>query len=89
MAPVKLTGKSIQVEVWTDRLRISGNLFIPVSLQAAYNGRLSDFLNDVQKTFIPLTNVTVGHIGGSDVLWEGEFLAINKNSISLVRALKE
>ena len=87
--PVKLTGKTVQVEVWTDRLRITGNMFIPVSHTAAYDGRLSDFLNDGEKAFIPLTKVMVGHIGGSDVLWEGDFLAVNKTSISIVRALKE
>jgi hypothetical protein len=86
---VKLTGKKVEVEVWTDRLRITGNMFIPGSHEAAYNSRLSDFLNDGEKTFIPLTHVTVGYIGGSEVLWTGEFLAVNKNQISLIRAIKE
>lgn len=87
--PVKTPGKKVQVEVWTDRLRITGSLFIPGIPEIEYDARLSDFLNDGVKTFISLTQVTVGHVGGSEILWNGKFLMVNKNQICLIRVLKE
>ena len=86
---VKLAGKNIQVEIWTDQLRITGSMFIPGSHEEAYDTRVSDALNSAERTFIALTKVKVRHVGGNDVLWDGKFLAINKNQITLVRELKE
>jgi hypothetical protein len=33
--------------------------------------------------------VTLGLLNGNEVIWDGRFLAVNKSSISLVRALRE
>ena len=89
MAPVKVLGKTVAVEILTERFRIEGNIFIPTSQLGAYNERLSDFLNDGERTFIAVTDVTLSHLVGNEILWNGNFLAVNKSRITLVRALKE
>ena len=89
MAITKLKGKTIQVEIWTDRYRIKGNVFLPLADQGAYRGRLSDMLNDPEKNFLPVTNVSLSLLTGNEDVWEGRFLAVNKTAITLVRAVKE
>ena len=85
----KAQGKTVEVEIWTDRYRIKGQVFIPLGDLGAYNGRLSDYLNDAERTFIPVTHVTLGLLNGNEVLWDGRFLAVSKHAITLVRALRE
>jgi len=48
----KARGKTVEVEIWTDRYRIKGQVFIPLGDLGAYKGRLSDYLNDSERTFI-------------------------------------
>ena len=82
-------GKTVQVEIWTDRYRIKGNVFLPSARQGAYRGRLSDLLNDPERTFLPVTAVSLSMLTGNEDVWEGRFLAVNKSAITLVRAVKE
>ena len=89
MAAMKPRGKTVEVEIWTDKYRIKGQVFIPLADLGAYKGRLSDYLNDHERTFIPVTHVTLGLLNGNEVIWDGRFLAVNKSSIALVRALRE
>lgn len=64
-------------------------MFLPGIPEIEYDARLSDFLNDGVKPFISLTQVTVGYVGGTEILWNGKFLMVNKNRVTLIRALKE
>ena len=87
MAQVQASGGKAQVEIWTERYRIIGKLHIPPG--GAYRGRLSDFLNREDTAFLSLTEVTVSSLEAEDVLWQGEFLALNKGSIVLVKAIDD
>jgi len=78
--------KLARIEVWTDRDRILGTLYIPAG--EGYKGRISDMLND-DRTFLPLTNVTVFPLEGENPRRRTDFLALNKASIVLVQALEE
>lgn len=55
----------------------------------AYRGRFSDLLNREYTPFLSLTDVTVSSLEAEGVLWRGEFLALNKGSIVLVKALDD
>jgi hypothetical protein len=76
-----------RVEVWTDRHRIVGDLHVPTFGEGA-KWRVSDVLNQREKSFLSLSNVSVYASNGRRI-WQGAFLAVNKNSIILLKALKE
>ncbi|MGH7766972.1 MAG: DUF6812 domain-containing protein [Candidatus Binatia bacterium] len=84
----KLVGKTVDVDIWTDGHRIQGKIFIPTQ-DKPYQSRLSDYLNDAERAFIPVTRVRLSTLNGNEVLWEGGFLAVNKNSIKMVRVVEE
>lgn len=84
----KPEGKTVEVEIWTDGHRIQGKVFVPTK-DRPYQSRLSDYLNDTQRTFIPVTQVKLSTLNGDKILWEGGFLAVNKGSIRMVRVLDE
>jgi hypothetical protein len=75
-------GEKTKIEVWTDRVLIVGDAHIPHSI------RLSDLLNQPGKSFLALTNVTLSSLSKRRI-WRGDFLAVNKSSIVLVKILKE
>jgi hypothetical protein len=87
MALKVVKSKIAQVEIWTERYRIQGSLHIPQ--KGSYKGRLSDLLNKQDTPFLAVTDVTLCSLIASDVVWRGEFLAVNKSSIVLVQAVKE
>jgi hypothetical protein len=70
-----------QVEFWTERYRIIGKVYTPVG--AGHSWRFSDILNRVDRSFIPVCDVTVFSLETKDVVWRGDFLALNKVSIIL------
>jgi hypothetical protein len=76
-----------RVEVWTDRHRIVGDLHVPTFGEGA-KWRVSDVLNQRDKSFLSLSNVSV-YASNTKKVWQGAFLAVNKNSIILLKALKE
>lgn len=84
----KPAGKTIEVDIWTDGHRIEGQVFVPTN-DRPYQSRLSDYLNDAARAFIPITRVKLTTLNGNEVLWEGGFLAVNKNSIKMVRVVAE
>jgi hypothetical protein len=81
------SGKDIEVEIWTDRYKFKGKMFLP--LGGADNSRLSDFLNESPKTFFALTDATGQMADGAEVFRSAPFIAVNKNVITLVRPLNE
>jgi len=85
----KYKGKRVEVEILTDTYKIRGTLFVPLAAKDGYSARLSDFLNNPEKTFLALTDVRVEALPDPDMKWEAPFLAVNKSVISLVRAIKE
>jgi len=86
--PTKPEGKTVEVEIWTDGHRIQGKVFVPTK-DRPYQSRLSDYLNDTQRTFISVTQVRLRTLNGNEILWEGGFLIVNKSSIRMVRVLDE
>jgi hypothetical protein len=84
----KSVGKTIEVEIWTDGHRIQGKVFIPTH-DRPYQSRLSDYLNDAERSFISVTQVRLSTLNGNEILWEGGFLAVNKNAIKMVRVIAE
>jgi len=80
-------GEKTQIEVWTDRVLLVGEAHIPHSIRGMKD-RLSDLLNQPGKPFLALTDVTISSVSKRR-LWRGDFLAVNKASIVLVKILKE
>jgi hypothetical protein len=85
----KYKGKLVEVEILTDTYKIRGTLFVPLAGKDGYSARLSDFLNNPEKTFLALTNVYVEALPDPDMKWDAPFLAVNKNLVTIVRAIKE
>lgn len=77
-----------RVEVWTDRHRIVGDVHVP-SFGEGAKGRVSDVLNQRDRSFLSLSDVSVYGTTGSRRIWHGAFLAVNKSSIVLLKSLKE
>jgi hypothetical protein len=58
-------GKRVEVEILTNACRIWGTLFLPLAGEGAYAARLSDFLNNPDRTFLSLTDVKVEPLNDS------------------------
>jgi hypothetical protein len=80
-------GEKTQVEIWTDRFLITGDVHVPSAIRGS-KSRLSDLLNQPGKPFLPLTDVTLRSLGRRR-LWRGPFLVLNTASIVLVKVVKE
>lgn len=76
-------GKKNQVEIWTERYRIIGTIHTPAGV--GHTWRFSDILNKQDRSFIPLTDVTIFPLSGEDVLWRGDFMALNREFIVLAK----
>lgn len=76
-----------RVEIWTDQHRIVGELHVPTFGQGA-KWRVSDVLNQHDRAFVALSDVTL-FTGKGRKLWQGNFLAVNKHCIVLLKALRE
>jgi len=73
-----IRGERIRVTVETTKYRISGKVFV------RYDLRLSDLLNETRKGFLVLTDVQVFSLTDNAILYEKDFLPVNKNQIVLV-----
>jgi len=76
-------GEKATVSIETMKYRISGKVFV------RWNLRLSDLLNETPKAFLVLTDVQVFLLTDHAILYEKDFLAVNKNSIILVSEADE
>ncbi len=76
-----------RVEIWTEQHRIVGDLHVPTFGEGA-KWRVSDVLNQPDRTFLSLSDVSLSTSKGRK-LWHGDFLAVNKHSIVLRKALRE
>ena len=82
-------GYRIEVEILTDIYRIRGSLFVPLAGVGGYSVRLSDFLNNPDKHFLALTDVKVESLPDPKEKFETPFLAVNKRTVTMVRATEE
>jgi hypothetical protein len=80
-------GEKTQVEIWADRFIVIGDTHIPHSIRGMKD-RFSDLMNNTDKRFVALTNVTV-YSTPEKILWQGDFLLVNKGSVVLAKVLKE
>lgn len=69
------------VEFWTERYRITGQIYAPTG--AGHSWRFSDILNKGDRSFIPVCDVTVFSLNSNEIVWQGDFLALNKVFIVL------
>ena len=89
MAQAPYKGKRVEVEIHTDTYKIRGTLFVPLASEGGYSSRLSDLLNNSDKQFLALTNVKAVALPNLNEKWEAPFMGVNKNAITMVRAIKE
>jgi len=87
MAETTVQGKKMRVEIITDRYRIVGDVFIQSA--NGYRSRLTDVLNQPDKTFLPLINVGMYSIDEDREEWKGNFLAVNKAGIMFAKEIHE
>jgi hypothetical protein len=73
-------GSRVDVDIWTDTQRIQGKVFV------AEEKRLSDCLNDATR-FLSVTDAKILSLDGIDTLWQGNYLAVNKSSVNVIRLL--
>lgn len=79
------SGRGQRVEVWTDKYRLLGHMFVPE--EAGRTVRLSDVINDPDRPFIPLVKVAVYGRGDDQILMEQDFLLVNRATIEILRPL--
>jgi len=70
--------EKVDAVIRTGNEKISGTIFkLP-------QNRLLDMLNQDSGPFIPVTSAKVFHIVTGRLMYEAEFLAVNKNSVVLI-----
>ena len=89
MAQAPYKGKRIEVEILTGTYKIRGTLFVPLAGEGGYGSRLSDLLNNADKQFLALTNMKAEALPDANEKWEAPFMGVNKDAITMVRAIKE
>lgn len=72
--------RSEKIVLETDRYRIAGTMTLP---KAGYRSRLSDFLNQGDVEFLPLTDVEIAPLDGGEAESQ-EFLAVSLRHISII-----
>lgn len=79
---MKTPKNKLRVVVLTDEYRIEAEAHL------FQNARLSDLLNNdsTKRDFIPLTDVTVYHKKSNTVLYQQDFMNLNKNYIVMIFA---
>jgi hypothetical protein len=70
-----------RIVIETERHRISGVLRLP---RDGYRSRLTDYLNASERGFIPLTDVEIEVLDGTDETVRRPFIAVSISHIALV-----
>lgn len=68
----------VRVVVVTSAHRIEGDMHL------LKDSRLTDLLNSKAKDFFALTNATVFDLSGGDAVYEAEYVAVSRSSISII-----
>jgi hypothetical protein len=69
-----------RVVLETDRYRVEGDLTLP---REGFRSRLTDYLNRADLAFIPLTDVVVSALAGSDRDRSHDYLAVAVDHVEL------
>lgn len=69
------------VIVEVERYRIRGALYLPAE---GYRSRLSDYMNQREAEFLPMTNCTVTALDDSEAERELEFLLVARRHVRLI-----
>ncbi len=69
------------IVIETDRYRIEGELTLP---SEGYRSRLSDYLNQRDREFLPVQNASVAELGGEDEPEAAGFVLVGRCHIRLV-----
>ena len=80
------SGKGQRIEIWTDKYRLVGHVYVP-QVTGGGTARLSDVINDPNRHFLPLTRVAMYRRGDDQALVEHEFLLVSRASIEMIRPL--
>lgn len=78
--------KKIKVEMHTPNLRIVGYCHLPIE---AYRGRLTDLLNEMGTSFIPITEAEVYRRDSDKPFTKMECIMVGKNFIEAVLPIGE
>jgi hypothetical protein len=81
--PLRVPTEETQVVIYTDRFQIVGSIHIP------QRGRITDFLNRVaggedRALFIPVTDARVFSLMDESLIYQVEYLALNKRHVYLI-----
>lgn len=77
--PLKAKRDRVEVMIYTQNHRVEGEV------HTQPGGRLTDFVNSRgDQSFIPVTNAKVYDMSGEKQLFTADFLAVNKNGISMI-----
>ena len=70
----------------TDRYRISGTLTLP---REGYRSRLSDYVNQRDREFFTLSDVTVMELDSPDTSRTSSFLMVGRSHVRLISSASE
>ncbi len=74
------------ITLYIPDFRIDGYVVMPVT---GYRGRLSDYLNQKETTFVAIIKARISTIEGKTIIPFTEVVLVNKNQISLALPTKE
>jgi hypothetical protein len=75
-----------QVVLETDRYRISGTLTMP---REGYRSRLSDYVNQRDREFFTVSDVTVTDLDSPDQTRHASFLMVGRSHVRLISGSSE
>ena len=75
-----------QVMLETDRYRITGRLTLP---REGYRSRLSDYVNQRDREFFALSDVTIAPLDGAEDARRAEFLMVGRSHVRLIAVAGE
>jgi hypothetical protein len=78
---VRIPKERREVVIYTRNHKIEGEMYLLV------DSRISDELNIRVREFIPVTNARIFTLSGDSLLYETDFVTVNKQSIDLVLSL--
>lgn len=70
-----------QVTLETDRYRISGRLTLP---REGYRSRLSDYVNQRDREFFALSDVTIAPLDGAEEMRRASFLMVGRSHVRVI-----
>lgn len=75
---IQVEKEKIHVVIFTDSLKIEGVIYL------LPQERMTDYLGETGKIFVPVTDATVSSINSGKVLHTTRFLSLNKNEVMVI-----